>query len=42
VHSAKFAAGEARGQLVDLGGMMDMMHPTMPMMDDEHEMNMAP
>jgi hypothetical protein len=48
VHSSKFAGGEARGQLVDLGGMMDMPQPTMPMMDDgsmmgdEHDMNMAP
>jgi hypothetical protein len=42
VHSTKFPSGEARGQLVDLGGMMGMMEPTMPMMDDEHDMNMAP
>jgi hypothetical protein len=48
VHSAKFPTGEARGQLVDLGGMMDMQQPTMPMMgdepmmDDEHDMNMNP
>jgi hypothetical protein len=48
VHSTKFPSGEARGQLVDLGGMMDMPQPAMPMMgdepmmDDEHDMNMAP
>jgi hypothetical protein len=34
VHSMKFAAGEARGQLVDLGEMMHMMQPAM----QEHPM----
>ncbi len=29
VHSMKFANGEARGQLMDLGAMMHMMEPTM-------------
>jgi hypothetical protein len=42
VHSTKFPSGEARGQLVDLGAMVDMLQPTMPMMDDDHDMNMAP
>jgi hypothetical protein len=33
VHSTKFGTGEARGQLADLGAMMHMMEPTMPMND---------
>ena len=40
VHSTKFAGGEARGQLMDLGSMMDMQQPAMPMMEGEGEMDM--
>ncbi len=35
VHSTKFASGEARGQLMDLGAMMHMTEPAM----EEHPMN---
>jgi len=39
VHSTKFPAGESRGQLTDLGTMMHMMEPSMPM--QQPAMNMG-
>jgi hypothetical protein len=41
VHSTKYASGEARGQLMDLGEMMQMMQPTTPMMEHEMDPNMG-